>query len=75
MANKSATLMNTQYEVPVWHKLVMNLEETMAYSGISRPRLSEMTLEENCPFVLWIGKKRFIKRKLFDEYIAKAISI
>ncbi len=66
---------NPKCEVPVWHKLVMNLEEAMAYSGISRPRLRKMTLEDDCPFILWVGKKRFIKRRLLDEYITKLYSI
>ena len=30
---------------------------------------------DNCPFVLWIGTKRLIKRKQFDAYIDKMFSL
>lgn len=29
----------------------------------------------DCPFVLWVGKRRMIKRELFDEYIEKMYEI
>jgi len=64
-----------KYEVPLWHKVTLNLEETMAYTGIGKDKLREMTNREDCPFVLWIGNKRLIKRKVFDEYIAKMYSV
>lgn len=63
------------FNVPVWHKLALSIEEANAYSGISRDKLYMMTNREDCPFVLWIGSRRLIKRKEFDEYISKAYSI
>lgn len=62
-------------QVPVWYKTNLSIEEAAAYSGISRDKLYEMTNKENCPFVLWIGNRRLIKREVFDEYIKKAYSI
>ena len=44
-------------------------------SGIGRAKLYEMTNREDCPFVLWIGNRRVIKRKAFDEYIEKVYSV
>ena len=38
-------------------------------------KLYEMTESEDCPFVLWIGSRRMIKRKAFDEYIERQYSI
>ncbi|MCU6720238.1 excisionase [Porcipelethomonas ammoniilytica] len=61
--------------VPIWEKSNLTLEEAAAYSGIGINKLRTMTNKENCPFVLWIGSKRLIKRRLLDEYIAKAYSI
>ena len=46
-----------------------------AYSGIGRNKLRSLTDKEDCSFVLWIGSKRLIKRKLLDEYINKMYSI
>ena len=61
--------------VPIWEKSNLTLEEAAAYSGIGINKLRTMTNKENCPFVLWLGSKRLIKRRLLDEYIAKAYSI
>ena len=56
-------------EVPIWEKSNLNLEEAAAYSGIGINKLRELTNDKNCSFVLWVGKKRLIKRRLFDQYI------
>ena len=56
-------------------KVTLNMEETMAYTGIGRDKLREMTDREDCPFILWNGNKRLIKRKVLDEYIAKMYSV
>lgn len=64
-----------KFQVPIWHKTNLSIEEAAAYSGISRDKLYEMTNREDCPFVLWIGNRRLIKREVFDEYIKKAYSI
>lgn len=66
---------NEVKEVPVWIKTNLTLEETAAYSGIGINRIREISNDENCPFVLWVGNKRLIKRRLFDAYIEKQYSI
>ena len=45
------------------------------YSGIGMSKLYELTNPEDCPFVLWIGTRRMIKRRKFDEYIERVYSI
>lgn len=62
-------------EVPIWEKSNLTLEEAAAYSGIGINKLRTLTDREDCEFVLWIGSKRLIKRKKFDEYIEKSYSI
>ena len=62
-------------KVPIWQKSNLTVEEAAAYSGIGRNKIRELTDDENCPFVLWVGSKRLIKRIKFDEYIEKAYSI
>lgn len=61
--------------VPVWAKPYLTIEEATAYTGIGRDKLYEMTNKEKCPFVLWVGNRRMIKRRIFDEYIEKMYSI
>lgn len=62
-------------EVPIWEKSNLTLEEAAAYSGIGINKLRELSSEQNCRFVLWVGNKRLIKRRLFDQYIEQEYSI
>ena len=62
-------------EVPIWEKSNLTLEEAAAYSGIGIGKLREITNDERCRFVLWVGNKRLIKRRFFDEYIESCYSI
>ena len=63
-----------KFDIPIWCKANL-IEEAAAYSGIGMAKLYEMTESEDCPFVLWIGSRRMIKRKVFDEYIERQYSI
>lgn len=62
-------------EVPIWNKSNLTLEEAAAYSGIGINKLRKMTDDEKCEFVLWVGSKRLIKRRLLDEYTDRAYSL
>ncbi len=62
-------------EVPIWNKSNLTLEEAAAYSGIGINKLRKLTDDENCEFVLWVGAKRLIKRRLLDEYTDRAYSL
>ena len=62
-------------EVPICEKITITLEEAAAYTGIGREALRELTLDPNCPFVLWIGRRRVLKRKAFEKYIGETYSI
>ena len=61
-----------KHEVPIWEKSNLTLEEAAAYSGIGINKLREITNKRGCNFVLFIGTKRLIKRRLLDAYIEKA---
>ena len=58
-------------EIPIWNKANLTLEEAAKYSNIGINKLRELSNERNCPFVLWVGTKRLIKRRIFDDYIEK----
>lgn len=62
-------------EVPIWEKSNLTLEEAAAYTGIGIGKIREITNDEHCKFVLWVGNKRLIKRKLFDQYIENCYSV
>lgn len=65
----------TTNEVPIWEKSNLTLAEAALYSGIGINRLRVLSDEKNCPFVLWVGSKRLIKRKKLDEFIEGQFSI
>lgn len=62
-------------DIPLWEKLTLSIDEAALYTGLGKAKLYEMTNREDCPFVLWIGKRRVIKREAFDEYISKMLSV
>lgn len=60
--------MKKTMEVPIWQKSNLTLEEAAAYSGIGINRIRELSNSPECPFVLWVGSKRLIKREKFDSF-------
>lgn len=63
------------YDIPLWLKPVLSVTETSIYTGISANKIYEMSESEDCPFVIWIGSRRIIKRKSFEEYLERQYSI
>lgn len=61
--------------VPLWEKSNLTLKEAAEYTGIGINKLRDISNDDNCPFVLWVGGKRLLKRKQLDEYLAKSFSI
>ena len=61
--------------VPVWEKANLTLEDAAAYSGIGIHKLRELSNDKRCEFVLFVGSKRLIKRKLFDAWIEDKYSL
>ena len=62
-------------KVPIWEKSNLTLEEAAAYSGIGINKLRDLSNREDCEFVLWVGSKRLIKRRLLDEFLERCFSI
>ena len=56
-----------KYEVPIWEKYCLTLDEAAAYFGIGVNKLREMSDEPNCQFVIFNGSKRLIKRRKREE--------
>lgn len=75
MSNSNNRETQDKYNVPLWHKSNLTVEEAEAYSGVGRTKLRQLSNSEDCPFVLWNGTKRLIKRKQLDEYLENMYSI
>ena len=63
-------------EIPICEKLNLTIEEAAVYSGIGVHKIRELLNEKNCDFVLKVGcKKTLIKRIKFEKYILSHESI
>lgn len=56
-------------------KPLLTIEETALLYNIGEHKLRELTDDDKCLFVLYVGRKRLIKRRQFDDFIAKSFSI
>lgn len=64
-----------KYEVPLWEKSNLTIEEAAAYFGIGANKLRELTCNDNCKFVLWVGSKRLVKRRAFEKFLEQTFSV
>ena len=62
-------------QVPIWEKYALTVDEASAYFGIGTGKIRELTNDNDCNFVLWVGNKRLIKKQLFEKYLSSAYSI
>lgn len=61
--------------VPIHEKLALTIREAAEYSNIGINKIDEMLRKSNCPFVLFVGKKKLVKRKEFEEFISSRLTI
>ncbi len=62
-------------KIALSQKSLLTLEEASAYFNIGVCKMRELTNDENCPYVLWNGSKRLIKRKTFEEFLYNSYSV
>lgn len=67
--------MQEKCEIPVWEKALLTKEEAAVYSHIGLNKLEEMLKRPNCSFVLFVGKKKLIKRKEFEKFLNENVQI
>lgn len=56
-------------------KMTLTVKEAAAYSNIGINKIERVLRTPNCPFVLYVGSKKLVKRKDFEEYIRKNLII
>lgn len=61
--------------VPIYEKQNLTIQEAAEYSNIGINKLYELTNDPCCSFVLYVGKRRLIKRKPFEKYLEKTFEI
>ena len=55
--------------VPINQKLTLTIKEAAEYSNIGVNKLALLLREPNCPFVLYVGNKKLVKREAFERFI------
>ena len=68
-------MMNIKNKCPLEHKLALTVEEAAEYSNIGQNKLSTLLRLPNCPFVLYVGNKKLIKRREFEQFISAEMEI
>ncbi len=53
----------------------MTIEEAAAYSSIGINKIDELAKMPRCPFVLYVGRKKLIKRREFERLISENIEL
>lgn len=62
--------------VPVWEQFNLTIEEAAQYFRIGEKRLRQIVSEHpDAPFVLRIGNRVLIKRRLFEDYLEGAMAV
>lgn len=61
--------------IPAYLKLTLTIREAAEYSNIGINKIDSMLRSPNCPFVLFVGTKKLVKRKEFEEYIHQNLVI
>ena len=61
--------------VPIQDKVALTIREAAEYSNIGINKLESLLHSPRCPFVLYVGKKKLVKRKEFEKYISDNVEI
>lgn len=63
---KGCTIFQT---VPIYRKMALTIREAAEYSNIGINKIESMLREPSCPFVLYVGTKKLVKRQEFEDFI------
>lgn len=67
--------MNGNKDVPIERKLTLTVQEAAEYSNIGQNKINRLLKTPNCPFALYVGAKKLVKRKEFEEFISNIFEI
>ena len=61
--------------VPIEKKLNLTIKEAAEYSNIGMNKINEMLRNPMCSFVLYVGNRKLVKRKEFEQFLAGRMEI
>ena len=59
---------DSRITVPIEHKLALTIVEAAEYSNIGQNKIDKLLKAPNCPFVLYVGTKKLVKRREFEQF-------
>ena len=62
-------------QIPINEKLTLKIKEAAEYSNIGINKIDALLRAPNCPFVLFVGTKKLVKRKEFEDFISNNLII
>lgn len=62
-------------QVEIKDKLTLTIKEAAAYSNIGINKIEGLLKLPGCSFVLYVGNKKLVKRKEFEQYISKNLEV
>lgn len=71
-------MQDSKCTVPISEKYALTIEEAAEYSNIGQNRISELLKllkAPRCSFVLYVGRKKLVKRVEFERFISESIEI
>lgn len=72
---KVVVYMDKKDKLPINQKCALTIEEAAEYSNIGQNKISELLKMPRCTFVLYVGRKKLVKRKEFENFISNNIEI
>ena len=61
--------------LPIDRKMLLSIREAAEYSNIGINKIDELLKQPNCPFVLYVGTQKLVKRRAFEEFIEGRVAI
>ena len=61
--------------LPIDRKLNLSIREAAEYSNIGINKINDMLRNPKCSFALYVGNRKLVKRKEFEEYLSKTSEI
>ena len=61
--------------IPIERKLNLTVREASEYSNIGINKINDMLRNPMCEFVLYVGNRKLVKRREFEEYLSKRTEI
>ncbi len=62
-------------EIPINKKFILTIKEASQYSNIGINRLSKLLDDPYCPFALFNGNRKLIKRIEFEKYLTDTLQL